>query len=240
MSGEKNLRARFLAVEEAFVELKHQLLKKEISPQAFIARMKALRIRDEEGRLWMIGMRSGKWYRFDGGEWVMSDPPFFQDKENICYSCGFLNPWGEKICQSCGESLVLEEDFSRFPSPSKEENLPPPPSKSFSRGKWIFQGLSPLSFLFFLGTAGLILGGLVGAFVGATGTFSQAVGMLPSFFQEIQGKLVGSLIFALLGGLSGFIVLGVLGLIIALFINLIIFLMGGVKISLGERKDEIE
>ena len=71
----------FSQVNEAFDTLKAKFQTGEISRQEFIDEMKKLRIRDDEGRFWMIGAQTGKWYYFDGKDWIQSEPPSQKDQD---------------------------------------------------------------------------------------------------------------------------------------------------------------
>ena len=81
----------FSRVNDAFGTLKARFQAGEIARQEFIDEMKKLRIRDEEGRFWMIGAQTGKWYFFDGKEWIQSEPPSQAARAAICIYCGFEN-----------------------------------------------------------------------------------------------------------------------------------------------------
>ena len=69
------MQKKFKDVEETFEQLKRKFRLREISRQEFIEQLERLRLKDEEGRFWMIGVRSGKWYCFNGVDWIQSDPP---------------------------------------------------------------------------------------------------------------------------------------------------------------------
>ena len=75
---------RFKAIGEAFEALKVKFQSGTISRQQFIDEMKKLRVKDEEGRYWMIGAQTGKWYFFDGRDWVQTDPPSQREMKSIC------------------------------------------------------------------------------------------------------------------------------------------------------------
>jgi len=98
----------FAQVNEAFEALKTKFQAGEISRQEFIDEMKKLRIRDDEGRFWMIGAQTGKWYYFDGKDWVQSEPPSQKDKAAICIYCGFENKLEAIACARCGGTIGEE------------------------------------------------------------------------------------------------------------------------------------
>jgi len=60
--------------EEQFFSLKGQLAAGRITQQQFDAALKQLMIQDAQGRYWMIGADTGKWYVHDGQTWVEANP----------------------------------------------------------------------------------------------------------------------------------------------------------------------
>jgi hypothetical protein len=98
----------FSQVNEAFEALKMKFQAGELSRQAFIDEMKKLRIRDDEGRFWMIGAQTGKWYYFDGKDWIQSEPPSQKDSAAICVFCGFENRLDADACARCGGTIGEE------------------------------------------------------------------------------------------------------------------------------------
>ncbi|MFO7733702.1 MAG: hypothetical protein R6X21_08635 [Candidatus Aminicenantes bacterium] len=75
---------RFREVEETFARLSRKFRDKTISKDEYIDRLKQLRIKDEEGRFWMIGAQSGHWYCFDGGGWTQAKPPSLLERKAVC------------------------------------------------------------------------------------------------------------------------------------------------------------
>lgn len=98
----------FSQVNEAFDILKAKFQTGEISRQEFIDEMKKLRIRDDDGRFWMIGAQTGKWYYFDGKEWIQSEPPSQADRTAVCVYCGFENRIEATSCARCGGTIGEE------------------------------------------------------------------------------------------------------------------------------------
>jgi hypothetical protein len=98
----------FAQVNEEFEALKTRFQAGEIPRQEFIDEMKKLRIRDDEGRFWMIGAQTGKWYFFDGKDWIQAEPPSQQDKAAICVYCGFENKLEALACARCGGTIGEE------------------------------------------------------------------------------------------------------------------------------------
>lgn len=246
----------FKDVEEAFDRIKKQFRAEEISRREFIDRLKKLRLRDEQGRFWMIGAQSGKWYFFDGKSWVRADPPTLSQKKAICIYCGYENKLEAEVCVQCGEDLEEETVENRCPRCGRimgkigevcascqkleerlreEESFPGEDEKSEI---WLLRSVTPSSFSLFLGAVGVVVGILLGAIAGATDYFSGITGFVPRFFQETQGKLLGGIIFAGSGGIAGFLFFGFFGWTGALLINGILSFVGGLKITFKKRSDE--
>ncbi len=238
---------KFQDVEREFKNLKKEFRQKKISRPEFIERLKSLRLKDEDGRFWMIGAQSGDWYYYDGEHWIQSNPPSLQEGRAICIHCGFENKLEAEVCVRCGENLVGKEAFCPECGRKLEEpglgcpdclrgEYPEKPLESMPMGKEsnqvIFRALNPMSFLYFMATIGVFLGLVVGAFSGTTGLFSGEILSFPSFLRDIHGTIVGGIIYAGLGGILGLIVLGISGFCLALFINFISSFVGGIKIRL--------
>lgn len=64
----------FSKVEDQFFLLKGQLETGRITREQFDAALRNLMIQDGQGRYWMIGADSGKWYVHNGKTWVESNP----------------------------------------------------------------------------------------------------------------------------------------------------------------------
>jgi len=220
---------RVKEVEKAFAKLKLKFRRGKISRQRFIDGLEKLRLKDYEGRVWMIGARSSKWYYFDGEDWIQSEPTSITQTKTICRNCGFANRAEAETCADCGESLRKK---GKLPSRSKARKKEIWAFEDKKKANFVFRSLRPFSFLIFAGAVGLLLGIFVGAFIGSTKYFTGIVEFLPSLFQENKGNLLGGIIYAGLGGALGFIVFGFLGFCNALFINVISTLVGGIKIDI--------
>lgn len=239
---------QFENVEEEFTRLKREFRLGKISRREFIEQLKKLRLKDEEGRFWMIGAQSGKWYFFDGKNWVQSEPPSLEEGKAICIHCGFENKLEAEVCARCGENLKekqdfcpqcghkLEETFLECPYCSKEkegeEAIKGEALEKDKRPYSVFRSLSPISFLFFMGVTGIFIGILFGAFAGTMDFSYKIVRIMPAFFSELHGTVVGGIIYAILGGILGFLVFSLIGFLAALIINLISSFVGGIKVHL--------
>lgn len=246
---------RFKDVEEAFLEIRRRFRRKEISRREFIDRLKKLRLSDEQGRFWMIGVQTGKWYYFDGKTWVRSDPPQREEKGNICPECGEENPATVDSCFHCGESLSRGNALCRECGRTLEDPFldcphcrPKPETGEISAaGKpplqeeeaYLLRRLSPGSLFFFWGSLGVALGVILGAFSGASGAFSEFTQHAPAFFRELQGRLMGGIIFAGMGGILGFLGFGLIGIAVAALFNAVSSIIGGIHVTL-EKKSLVE
>ncbi len=93
---------QFREAEATFSLLLEKFKEKKISQQEFADSLKQLRIKDDEGRFWVIGAQSGKWYAFENGEWIEAKPPSQMERKAICISCGFENDIEAESCARCG------------------------------------------------------------------------------------------------------------------------------------------
>lgn len=242
----------FSGVLDAFNTLKSKFQAGEISRQEFIDEMKKLRIKDDQGRFWMIGAQTGKWYFFDGKDWIQSDPPSLQEKKSICVYCGFENKLEAEVCARCGGSVAegpaicpkcgsqLQKPFltcprcgtKEFPAAveTKPAALPQPGVVTMEwKGAYVLRSFQPTSMFFFGGILGLLIGVIGGAFAGATGYFKSSLTFLPSSIADFQGKLLGGAVFGVLGGVIGFLVVGYLAFLTAVVVNFVLSLIGGIK-----------
>lgn len=109
---------QFKNAEKEFQQLREEFNRKRLSEPDFKMKLKELRLQDQDGKFWTIGARTGKWYYFDGDDWIEAKPPSLQDKRAICVHCGFENDLENETCAYCGESLKVrdeeegEEEFS--------------------------------------------------------------------------------------------------------------------------------
>jgi hypothetical protein len=64
----------FKKAEDEYFRLKGQLATGRITPQEFEDALKGLMFQDAQGRWWMLGADSGKWYVHDGVRWNEAAP----------------------------------------------------------------------------------------------------------------------------------------------------------------------
>jgi LysM repeat protein len=64
----------FQEASRRYAELRQQFDAGEIDEEEFQDEIEGLQVQDEEGIYWTIGAQTGKWYRFDGQDWVRETP----------------------------------------------------------------------------------------------------------------------------------------------------------------------
>jgi len=246
---------RFRDVKSDFERMTGRFRSGEISRREYIESLKQMRFKDEEGRFWMIGAQTGKWYYFDGTGWVQSSPPSLGEKKAICIYCGYENdlesescagcggrvaPGGEglaaSVCPACGSPPDAESgDCPSCPAPTALEPVPlagAEPSQMGAEGDYVVRYVHPLSYLLFWGGMGIVIGVLSGLLAGATSFIPGITDALPAFFKDMQGQLLGGMIYAALGGVAGFALFGAAGFLVALLANAILSITGGVKMRM--------
>jgi len=239
----------FREVEIAFQVLRQRFRDREISRREFIDQLKKLRLRDDQGRFWMIGAQTGRWYSFDGREWVQAEPPAESAARRKCPACRQVNEEAAEACTHCGESLKrasalcpncgtkLESPFHKCPSCSRVAEVSPFAEEALFKGRekageeFFLRRLSSLSVLTAFGGFGLILGIVAGAFAGASGSLSGLASRLPDILSTLHGTLMGGILFGVAGGIGGFLTVGLLGFFLALIFNLTASISGGIRVS---------
>jgi len=239
----------FREVDNSFQVLRQRFREREISRREFIDQLKKLRLKDDQGRFWMIGAQTGRWYYFDGREWIPADPPAESPVKRKCYACGLDNEEAASACARCGESLErtaalcpscgakLDSPFQKCPSCSREAEVSPFAEEALFKGRergegeFVLRHISALSAFAAFGGFGLILGIGAGAFAGAAGSLSGLAARLPDFMSTLHGTLMGGIMFGVAGAIAGFLSAGLLGCLLALVFNLTASISGGIRVS---------
>jgi len=221
---------QFRETEEAFALLREKFNDRKISQREFVDSLKQLRIKDDEGRFWVIGAQSGKWYAFEGGEWVEAKPPSQMERRAICIACGFENDIVAEFCARCGSRS--EDEAPEKPAAPGPAGPAVPEESTWTRAgsEIVIRSLHPVSFFWFFAVLGMLAGILLGLLAGVTNLFAGFVAGLPGFFVDHQGDLLGGLVFSILGGIAGFGIGAAAGISAAVVSNGILSLVGGVRI----------
>ncbi len=65
---------KYRHAEDEYFKLRGQFDTGRITQESFDEKLRELMVQDAQGRYWMLGADSGKWYYYDGAKWVQSDP----------------------------------------------------------------------------------------------------------------------------------------------------------------------
>lgn len=252
---------RFRAVEASFYQLSKQFRRGDISRDQYAEALKKLRLVDGEGRCWMIGAQTGRWYYYDGQQWIQSEPPEDVGESIICPSCYHQNEPRARNCEACGAALaktstkiacadcgnLIDHYLKVCPFcgtglymrpeeavPEKKAEITRLEQRPQEGGTLYLRSVDQISFLLFAGGLGIFLGVLFGLVLGSTEFFPGLVAILPVFLKEMQGKLMGGLVFSLLGGIFGFVLAAASGFLLALLVNAAIFFFGEPGFRLGK------
>jgi hypothetical protein len=220
---------QFRDAEATYSLLRAKFEGKKISPQEFADSLKQLRIKDDEGRFWVIGAQSGKWYAFENGEWIEAKPPSQKEKRAICIACGFENDLEAESCARCGSKRGETLPGAKAVSGGAAAGTAVEAALLEPAADVTVRGVDVLSFLWFFGTLGLFAGLLLGLLAGVTGLFAGLVDRLPGFFVDHQGDLVGGVAFSVCGGVLGFAAGAAAGAAGAVISNGILSLVGGIR-----------
>ena len=237
---------KFKEAEAKYLQLKSQLDRGEINAAEMKKQLKETMIIDENGNYWMIGGKSGKWYNYRDSEWKESNPypeksietQPISDQEQpvveitrkqiipeesaefvICKTCKSRIPVHTVYCQNCGAN-------------QKEPGRAEPTHMLKMRSEILIKSIKLVPMIFFFGGLGLIIGVLLGATFGIFDIFGDLIFQFPIMLQETRGKIQGGLIFAAMGGISGFIVLAFFSIIITGIYNFISYFFGGIRFNI--------
>ena len=96
----------------------------------------------------------------------------------------------------------------------------------------LIKSIKMVPMIFFLGGLGLIIGVLFGATFGIFNLMEDFIYQFPIMLQETRGKIQGGLIFAAMGGITGFIVFSLISLVITSIYNALSFFFGGIRLRI--------
>ncbi len=243
--------SKYRNIEEKYKTLKTQQEGGIITADDMKVQLKKLMVTDEDGYYWMLGGKTGTWYYYDGSKWNEGDPfknevkdesatadtiqiqlkpepkPQPQreeekrvekiDQEVACIRCRAKIPAGKPKCPYCDTIQQQKKQPVRVHSVPEEKEL-------------LIKSVNKISFLLFLGGVGLISGVVFGAFFGIYPIMGNILKLFPLMLQEARGGFAGGLIFAAVGGISGFALFSLLSLLLALIYDFIAFIFGGIRI----------
>ena len=252
--------SKFKEIEEKYRELKEQLDRGEITSDDMKKTLKEMMVLDEDGRYWMIGGKTGKWYHYDGIDWREENPYGDDPSETKLFTKEEEEPVKddtlrvekiekveeeekreEPLIEKVAEEPVLEKEIkipeakeSKEKFTPKEISLEPKrvPQVQVRESELLIKSVKITSFIFFLGGLGLGLGVIFGAVFGIFPIFGDLIYQFGPMLSETHGKIQGGLIFAAIGGIGGFVVFSVIALIMGSLYNAISSLFGGVRFKI--------
>jgi hypothetical protein len=127
-----------------------------------------------------------------------------------------------------------EKTFHAEETPNAEETMDNIPLEHLGESNFSIHSVDKWSMTLFFGMAGLIIGLIGGAFAGTTSFLPGLTDWLPAFYQSLHGKITGGIIFGISGGITGFLVLAFVGFVYSLFINLVLSMLGGLKVRIDK------
>lgn len=65
---------KYRLAENEYFRLRGQFDTGRLTQEQFDEKLRELMVQDEQGRYWMLGAESGKWYYYDGAKWVQGEP----------------------------------------------------------------------------------------------------------------------------------------------------------------------
>ncbi|MCK4835348.1 MAG: hypothetical protein KAT17_01855 [Candidatus Aminicenantes bacterium] len=237
---------KFKEAEAKYLELKSQLDKGEIDATVMKKKLKEIMLTDDSGNYWMIGGKSGKWYNYRDSEWK-EDNPYPEEAlqtQQLSEGDTVMVDRKEKqiliddstefvICKVCKSKISPHSVYCHIcganqKEPKKTETVTSLKAKS----EILIKSIKLVPMIFFFGGLGLILGVLLGATFGIFDIFGDFIFQFPIMLQETRGKIQGGLIFAAMGGISGFILLAFFSVIVTGIYNFISFFFGGIRFKI--------
>lgn len=245
---------KYQGIELKYNELKARLENGEITSEQMKQQLKKMMILDEKGRYWMIGGKSGKWYMYNGTEWKEDDPHkvepavpeqsshtrFYPQQEIDLPTSETQQASSETIvadldyvlCKSCRSKIPVDATYCFKCGTSQKEGVSVPSTAVGTRQTEILiKSINLISFIFLLGGFGLILGVILGASFGIFNIGGDLIYQFPRMLQETRGKIQGGLLFAVMGGLGGFVACAFLSIVITAIYNAVAYLFGGIRLK---------
>ncbi len=242
---------KFREIEELYKDLKERQAAGEISVEDAKSELKKMMLRDEENRFWMLGGKTGGWYVHDGSAWKPADPygPKVEEAKAPLPAAATTielepappsrpqretpagNDPAETLCKFCHSRMDEHDAYCRFCGASPKAATSRPERRPLG-SEMQFRSVGLLSLVIFLGGLGLVLGVVIGASFGIFNILGDLIYQFPVMLQEMRGKFLGGLFFGAVGGIAGFLVFAVLGLLLGLFFNALCFVFTGPRFKI--------
>jgi len=92
----------FAIAEMRYFELVASRKGGQIDARTFRSAVRALAVRDLEGREWILGPEDGQWHHREHDRWVTGNPP----RRLVCPACEHHNLTRHSFCTECGRILA--------------------------------------------------------------------------------------------------------------------------------------
>lgn len=147
------------------------------------------------------------------------------DGDNVCKNCKAQIPVYSHYCHICGANQrVMESPMAMMAAKGH-----------LVRNELVVTAIKMPSLIFFLGGLGLIIGVLLGA---AFGIFKpmwpDAPFDIPLILNDTRGGVAGGLVFAIIGGLGGFLLAALAAAAVSAIYNLLAFIFGGIRFQIKQ------
>ncbi len=249
---------KFKDLELRFNELRNKADKGEIDSNTVNKELKKLMVMDDKGAYWIIGGNSGKWYRYDGKDWkednpfksektpeiketledttkIIKDEATFQktitknsieinddtaqksdDTKVFCKTCKTKINNFDEYCHLCGTN---QNETHKLKKKNEPQNIIP---------ELLVSSVNLISLIFFFGGIGIIIGVILGATIGIFKDIPIFID-LPQTMIDWRSNLSGGIVFAIIGGIAGFIVFSIKAIFIGSLYNMISYFFGGIR-----------
>lgn len=92
----------FALAELRYFELVASRKSGNLDAPTFRKAVRALAVKDMEGREWILGPEDGQWHHREHDRWITANPP----RRLVCPYCGHHNLTRHSFCVECGKALV--------------------------------------------------------------------------------------------------------------------------------------
>ncbi len=248
---------KFKDLELKFIELRKKAEMGEIDSVTINKELKKLMVLDSKGAYWIIGGNSGKWYKYNGKDWKEDDPyksdnimqqdslhnttkvikndikqTQNKNSETLTQSDTphkISNIDNKVICKNCKSKIESYEIHCHICGTNQKENFSPKVKNNVPEiPELLIFSVNLTSLMFFFGGIGIIIGVILGATIGIFKDIPIYI-ELPQMLNDLRSNILGGILFAILGGLAGFLIFAVKAIFFGSLYNLVSYFFGGIR-----------